>query len=615
MHDGDGSCFASLPEEACAPGEVALFGESNCHSLAPCATGTWGDIPVAGNTEYVDQNYTGGMSDGTSMRPWTTIQEAVLDAAPGAVVAIAAGTYLENVLITKPVALWGTCPDNVLVSSANGLQAIEVQADGTELHRLSVTSATVGVFVAMASDVVIDRLRVHDTGGEGIYIHDFAMPTSVTIRDSLVEAGHSVGVLVWGSSVTIENSVVRNIDPAPAGDFGRGISAVDNPASGMRTTLVLRRVLVEDTYEVGVGFFGTDATVEDILVRRTEPNQNEGFFGTGIEVLRNKESGERTFATIRRSVVEESHNAGINVVDSELDLQATCVRDTHPEQASQRAGFGVRVLDEDGLEEPAFGTITSSSIARSHLMGLAVVGSDVEVQSLLVRETAPAAADQKFGRGIGVEPSSYSYRPGSLVIRGGVIEHSHEVGLLVLGSHGEIDSVLVRDVRPRPADDAYGAGIVFHLEPLGLYRSDGTVTRAVIEDAYAAGLGVLGADVIASDIITTGIQPQVGADDFGDGVVASAWVQFVDELFPTSLELTRATVTGNARAGIASFAASVTVAQAIVDCNTIHLDAEQLEDLPAIFEDRGYNVCGCGAETVACKVLSSNLAPPPSLPP
>jgi len=478
-----------------------------------------------------------------------------------------------------------------------------------------VTGGSIGVFVAMASDVVIDRLRVHDTTAEGININDFSMPTSVTMRDSLVEAAQGVGVLVWGSALTIENSVVRNIQPYAAGDFGRGISAVDDPTSGMRTTMVLRRVLVEDTYEVGVGFFGTDATVEDTLVRRTEPNQTDGFFGTGMEVLLNKTSGERSFAQIRRSVIEDSHHAGINVVDSDLDMQATCIRDTQPDAATQDGGFGVRVLDEAGLEEPAFATITSSSIARSHLMGLAVVGSDVEAGSLLIRETAPAADDQKFGRGIGVEPSSFSYRPGSLVLRGAVIEHSHEVGLLVLGSHGEIDSVLVRDVRPRPADNAFGAGIVFHLEPLGQYRSDGTVSRAVIEDAYAGGLVVMGADVIASDIIATGIQPQVGVDDFGDGVVASAWVQFNDKLFPTSLELTRATVTGNARAGIASFAASVTVAQAIVDCNTIHLDAEQLEDLPAIFEDRGYNVCGCGAETVTCKVLSSNLAPPLSLPP
>jgi hypothetical protein len=175
--------------------------------------------------------------------------------------------------------------------------------------------------------------------------------------------------------------------------------------------------------------------------------------------------------------------------------------------------------------------------------------------------------------------------------------------------------VLVREVSPRPVDGAYGAGIVFHLEPLTGHRSGGTLRRSVVEDTHAAGVAALGADLIVSDVIAADTKPQASANDFGDGIVASAWVQFLDQLYPTSMEIERASVTGNARAGIASFGAEVGVGSSLVDCNTIALDAETLDDMRATFEDRGRNVCGCGSVTVACKVLSSNLEPPPSLPP
>ena len=31
---------------------MAIPGEPSCHEVAPCGTGTWGDIPVAGDTEH-----------------------------------------------------------------------------------------------------------------------------------------------------------------------------------------------------------------------------------------------------------------------------------------------------------------------------------------------------------------------------------------------------------------------------------------------------------------------------------------------------------------------------------------------------------------------------------
>jgi hypothetical protein len=585
---------------------MALPGETSCRKVADCAPGTWSDIPVDGNTVYVDQSYALGMSDGSVMHPWTTIQ-AALDAAPSdALVAVAEGTYLESLLITKPVSLWGSCPDLVEVS---GSPSVHIQTTSVEIHRLGVTGGT-GFLIERTGQVLLESVWIHDTTGEGVNATDLGLPTKVTLRDSLIDTARGVAVSGWGADFAVERTVLRGTQPYAGGDFGRGISAAQDANTGLGCQFTINRVLVEDMFDVGIGLFGCDITIEDTLVRRTASNQIGGTFGSGIEAPLLTNNGTRSYLRLRRSVIEDSHFCGVCTYDSELEMEATTVRDTHPEESTLGSGYGVRMRTNlPNTDVRPRGTIVASSIHRSHLFGLGVVGAEMEVEAVLIRETAPAEVDQKFGRGIGVEPSD-TFKAGSIVVRGAVIEQSHEVGLLVLGSHGEIDSVLVSDVKPRPADDAYGAGIVFHLEPVTGFRSDGIVTRSVVQDAYAAGLAALGADVVASDVITTGIRPQVDAKDFGDGIVASAWVQFLDELFPTSMQVTRATVTGNARAGIASFGASVEVGQSMVDCNTIHLDAERLEHLPAVFTDGGLNVCGCGAETITCKVLSANLEPP-----
>src|SRR5262249_40821126 len=109
-HDGAHACDPILPASPCDAGSVAFLGETECHEVAPCGEGTWGDVPVEATTVFVDAAYAGGASDGSMARPWTAVGDAVAAASSGAVVAIAAGSYPEVVTIAKPVRLWGRCP-------------------------------------------------------------------------------------------------------------------------------------------------------------------------------------------------------------------------------------------------------------------------------------------------------------------------------------------------------------------------------------------------------------------------------------------------------------------------------------------------------------------------
>src|SRR5262245_59309187 len=138
MPDGKQGCEPILPAAPCPAGQMAIPGETTCHEVAPCGQGTWGTIPVDADTQFVDKAYAGGGSDGTQAKPWTTIQEGIAAAKPGAIVAVAAGKYAEDLFIQgKAVRLVGRCPAMVEVSgTSSAIQVLDQAAGGTEIRDL-----------------------------------------------------------------------------------------------------------------------------------------------------------------------------------------------------------------------------------------------------------------------------------------------------------------------------------------------------------------------------------------------------------------------------------------------------------------------------------------------
>ncbi|HZO13354.1 MAG TPA: hypothetical protein VFB62_08840, partial [Polyangiaceae bacterium] len=162
MPTGDRACEPLLLE--CAPGTMALAGESACRPVAPCPSGKWGDIPVETDTQYVDATFVGG--NGTAQAPWSTVQQAVDSASDGAIVAIAAGDYLENVTAQgKRVRLWGVCSDVVIVGT------VSITSDQSEVHTLAVSApSAIALHVGPGNDVLLDRVWVRDAGIIGMDI-------------------------------------------------------------------------------------------------------------------------------------------------------------------------------------------------------------------------------------------------------------------------------------------------------------------------------------------------------------------------------------------------------------------------------------------------------------
>ena len=360
IHDGEYGCEPILPAEPCPPGLMAVPGETECRAIMACGDGTWGDLPIDGTTQHVDGAYAGGNSDGSAAAPWTTIGEALNAAAPGALVAVAAGSYAQNISIEdKPVRLWGRCPELVeLVGSGNAPAAIAIRGDaeGSEVGGLAIRGGTPGIWLSGSQDLRLERLWVHDTASRGINAESAYGPTSVTIVGSLVEGSQYAGVTLAGVEALVEGTVVRGTLPgvtAPTGGFGVvaqiqcGYMGCDPTA---RTSATVRRAVIEQSHEEGVLVLGSDALVEGTVVRGTQPNPANGTNGHGIAVqiachVASCYPTARGNATIRGSLVEHNHELGLFVFGSDALVEHTVVRDTWPRPSDQTFGRAVHIQE------------------------------------------------------------------------------------------------------------------------------------------------------------------------------------------------------------------------------------------------------------------------------
>ena len=166
----DSGVKAPLPgcPQGCLDSEVCLKGA--CVEAGPskaCGAGPW-EPGLGSNTIYVNGAHV-GVSDGSKGKPWRTIKEALAAVSTTAsIIAVAAGTYNEDLFIHKQVALRCRCPSMVTISGR------------VEIHHLGSSSL----------DVTVDGCRV------------LAPDSSATPKTWGVCSAASINMLqaVWGSS-------------------------------------------------------------------------------------------------------------------------------------------------------------------------------------------------------------------------------------------------------------------------------------------------------------------------------------------------------------------------------------------------------------------------------
>jgi hypothetical protein len=520
-------------------------------------SGALGDIPVDGTTVYVDQSYDqgAGPSDGTEDRPYTSVGDAVVAAPAGGLIAIAPGSYVEDVVIQlKPVRLWGKCPAEVeLVGTGAELATVYIRggATGSELAGLAIRGLADGVLASGAESLELHGLWVHGNAVRGIDLEDPLGPVSAAVSSSLIEGNHDVGIFVAGSEVELEGVVVRDTLPEAFDQTGgRGINIRGRVETGLRSSAVLRASLIEDNHDVGVFVAGSDAELDTIVVRGTLPRPSDQTRGRGINIQDGEDAGFRSSVVLRGSLIEHNHELGVFVAGSDAELEAVVVRDTLPRGLDQTGGRGITIENGHGYGARSSISLRASLIERNHDVGVFVAGSDAELEGVLIRDTLPLASEQTRGRGINIQVSRATGLRSSAVLRGSLIERNHDNGVVASSSDARLLGVSVVDTQAQLADGLYGDGVV-----VGSRAADGMT------------------------------------------------------------ELSSCHIAGTARAGLAVFGGVASVHATALSCNTIHLASETSYGRGAVLTNAGHNRCWCGEEEPPCTALSVGLEPPEAIDP
>jgi hypothetical protein len=549
----DAGCEPVLPATECPPGQLAQLGETRCHPVAPCGTGTWGDIPIDSDTQHVDASYAGLDSDGSVDKPWTTIDDAFAAALPGALIAVAAGDYVDDlIIIDKPVRLWGRCPEMVSLSGAGVQQASIIVANGasgTEIVGLGVSGPAIGIIVTGSEDVLLDRLWVHHTTTRGINLQNDLGPTSAILRDSLVEDLDWTGAYAIDADFAIERTVVRRIAPDVDGLFGRGVWLARQDLT-TPVAFSVSNSKIEDTHDVALLVANGDIVLSDTLIRRTMPEPGSGTGGRGIGV-QDTEAGLRR-PVLSGLVIEDSHEYGIYVGGSAALVEHSVVRRTHWLPAIE-AGIGIAAIENRFLGVPSDLELRASLVEGCEGAALHVSGSQALLASVLVRDNLPTPSGA-WGRALQVQPRAETGRRSDAIVRHCLFENSHESGAMVTSSSLTIEASRITGTTARAVDGFFGDG-------LAVVTADGdalTIGRAVAT--------VVGSLIDASD-----------------------------------------------RAGVSNFGADSQIEATRLSCNQLDLNGQDFAGGAYAFVDLGGSVCGCDEE-VACKVLSTDLLPPAVLP-
>jgi hypothetical protein len=591
-------------------------------------------------------------------------------------IAVAAGTYAENVFISKPVRLWGKCPSEVVINGpAAQPAAVFIQdTSDVEVHDIALTGEGVGIAVLDSASVTIDRVWIHDTASMGMNVATDSTPASATLERSLVEKATLFGLYGIGATTVVNASELRGTVVGSNGAYGRGITVLDTPSGSHRATLTVTGSYVHHNVDFGIRAAGADVILRDTLVADTAaPSAGSDASGNGVQLRATQATGQRSTGLLERLVIQDSNECGICVYNSDAEIvnttvvRVTRVTDTNAETATQGVfargsgevpdsrpdlrlrssmvkdvqGYGVRTWNAEGtLEgvvvrhtegsesndgsglyvhphwdtgEPSNVLVAGSRIESVVNDGILVQASDATIVGTLVADVA-RRADGAFGRGISIERTGDLPDGPTADISCSCVERVHEAGIAGIGARLTIESTLIRDVLPSANTISSHNMCAGVLAQRGFEPEDFTSLSIVSSEIH--NVETIGIAVVGTTATLSRIWVHdITAneeDKFGDGIGALPW-PLPPEPLPAKLTVDQTLIEGSVRAGIASFGGAIAMGDSLLRCNTMQMVADPAADLQASITDLGGVRCGCGQNAEVCKVLSNSLEAPSPL--
>ena len=237
------------------------------------------------STLFVDRAVAAS-GDGTSGRPFKTIDEAVKAAHPRTAIHIAAGTYNESVVIYRKdgIGLFGAARDAVTISNPGGF-AVLCNASDIALYTLTLRESKDGVGMLACTSEFVD-IAVAGSARNGIVVAnldpaDPATASSLTLHNALLSA-NNVGITVNHTSslsaygTTFERNVAHGVQVTSSGTVALNACNISNTegfALSCHTAdnITARNLALRDN-GIGVGMVACTAELTDATVTGSARN-------------------------------------------------------------------------------------------------------------------------------------------------------------------------------------------------------------------------------------------------------------------------------------------------------------------------------------------------------
>lgn len=282
---------------------------------SPAATPTPTRTPIPADL-FVDNDNTTGVEDGSARNPYKTVQQAI-DAASGrAVIAVAAGTYPQNLRVqNKTVLLYGGYQGGAASDYAGGAGGnFSVRDPAANPSHLQGNGQDSVITLVEAGTSILDGFRV--TGGS----------RSVDVLPSCLGGG----LYVTGGAPTLSNNVIENNNTCPAAQTGQEM--------------------------VGGGIYasGADIAILDNLIRNNTSGRGAGIaINGGNVVIRGN--------TVQGNVGLSDHGGGLYIFSPNAEISRNRIVGNEIGRALGYGwGGGIMIFNQGAFATLSYNLITAN---------------------------------------------------------------------------------------------------------------------------------------------------------------------------------------------------------------------------------------------------------------
>jgi parallel beta-helix repeat protein len=200
-----------------------------------------------------------------STSSYSSIQEAVNAAQLGDTIYVHNGTYRENVVVNKPVALIGENKHTAIIEGNGSGAVIRVIADDCVISGFTVTNGSAGIYVASDNNLVNDTIITGITGASG----------NESLLNLMRNGGLGAGIYVYkGIDNLLSNNSISTVSGGVGGSFNDWLSTDGNGGNGSGVYLYLSpNTTVSSSTMSGMtggargGNYGLDGNGEGVTLR------------------------------------------------------------------------------------------------------------------------------------------------------------------------------------------------------------------------------------------------------------------------------------------------------------------------------------------------------------